>query len=845
MESHGNALPQGYRLLWYRVSRVLGQGGFGITYEAFDTNLETPVAIKEYLPKEFAVREQDSTVRPFTEDRKRMFEWGMDRFLQEARTLAKFHHHNIVRVHNVFQENGTAYMVMDYEQGESLDRLFKLGRLGGEKDLMRILMPLLDGVEHMHEAGFIHRDIKPANIYVRMDGTPVLLDFGSARFAIGGETKTLTSLVTPGFAPFEQYNPEGTKQGPWTDIYGIGATLYAGINRGRGPIEAIIRGTAHIEGKSDPLESATEKGKGHYSESFLQAIDAALGFRPDERPQSVGEWKKLFTVVKRQDTQPPKQLRSRTQTSTFIRGSESAPEESKDHRLAAWAFRALVIIGLVIVGSYMLYIWRPAEVPQVVEDYPAETQDVQEQQIAQETLKQQQEARLAQEEELRKQQEEQAQLAREEEARKVKLEQERIAAQVAEEQVRLQQERARLKIEEETRQKAERIDGLLAKAEQAIGATRLTSPKGNNAMEYLRAALEIDSNNLEARHGIGRVVSRYIELAEAAVSDKQWNLAKRYIGKAEMIEPGTEAVVLTKEKLKQEQQKYDEAEKSKLAQLEAQRVQERSISKGKDKSIARVPKSQDKLPIALAVYGVTPNGSVDKVSGRMKLGFRRTLAEMKVYEQVDIKLDVVDKAFFSDKVYSQKGNIYCDRNPVSMIFGICFDHGMGGSTGDFAVAAFDCATEKYTKNTYIIEYDFVKSSWGKSMRDAVKTFFRETNILNDVIKKYGTDGSVDNYKSMSKTEIISMFSGKTISGEHIKKKFSFSRYYAPDGTLYEQSSRSSPRMGKWSAKEGMLCEEFQDFGCHKIVKDGNVIRKYDTGGILSVNYNHFTDGKSF
>ena len=142
-KSHGNALPEGYRLLWYRIGRVLGQGGFGITYEAFDTNLEKSVAIKEYLPTEFAVREADTTVRPFTEDRKQMFEWGLDRFLQEARTLAKFHHPNIVLVHNVFEKNGTAYMAMQYEQGEALHNLFRAGRLNSEQErLLRELAEL-------------------------------------------------------------------------------------------------------------------------------------------------------------------------------------------------------------------------------------------------------------------------------------------------------------------------------------------------------------------------------------------------------------------------------------------------------------------------------------------------------------------------------------------------------------------------------------------------------------------------------------------------------------------------------------------------------------------------------
>ena len=294
LKSHGNALPSGYRLHWYRIESVLGQGGFGITYLAHDTNLNKHVAIKEYLPMELAVREGDSTVRPFTEDRRDQFVWGLTRFIEEARTLSALDHPNIVRVFSVFEENGTAYMVMAYEAGESLAELAKFARLDSESALLAIAYPLIDALEHMHAVGFVHRDIKPANIVVRPDGNPVLLDFGSARLALGGETRTLTSVVSAGYAPYEQYHAESGKQGPWTDLYGLGATLYAAINRGRGPLDAIVRGNARIEGTPDPMEAAVSLGAGRYSPRLLSAIDAALGFTPAERPQTTAEFRALM-----------------------------------------------------------------------------------------------------------------------------------------------------------------------------------------------------------------------------------------------------------------------------------------------------------------------------------------------------------------------------------------------------------------------------------------------------------------------------------------------------------------------------------------------------------------------
>ena len=287
-KSHRNSLPAGYELNWYRIDEILGQGGFGITYLAFDTNLDEHVAIKEYLPLELAVREGDHSVYPVSEDHSGHFEWGLERFITEARTITKLKHPNLVRVRAVFEANNTAYMVMDYEHGESLDVLLKRRRTLDEPELLDIVYPLLEGLDEVHAAGFVHRDIKPANIFVRADGSPVLLDFGSARQALFGETRTLTTLVSPGYAPFEQYHARGDKQGPWSDIYAMGATLYRAVT-GVAPMDAIERSEASHSAQASMI-SANELGKGVYSGQFLTAIDHALAFRPEDRPQSIQEW---------------------------------------------------------------------------------------------------------------------------------------------------------------------------------------------------------------------------------------------------------------------------------------------------------------------------------------------------------------------------------------------------------------------------------------------------------------------------------------------------------------------------------------------------------------------------
>jgi len=292
-QAYPDALPPQYRLHWYVLERVLGQGGFGITYLARDTNLDQPVAIKEYLPVEVATRRPDATIRSRTDDQRERYRWGLERFIREARTLARFDHPNVVRVHSIFELNNTAYMVMRFEEGENLAaRLEGRGTLT-ESELLQLMLPILDGLALVHQAGFIHRDIKPDNIHIRTDGTPVLLDFGSARNAVG-KAHTVTILVAPGYAPFEQYYSDSESQGPWTDIYSLGATCYRAI-AGRAPIDAIARSKGILGSTRDVLVPATVIGAGRYSGKLLAAIDHALAFAEKERPQGVAEWRGELT----------------------------------------------------------------------------------------------------------------------------------------------------------------------------------------------------------------------------------------------------------------------------------------------------------------------------------------------------------------------------------------------------------------------------------------------------------------------------------------------------------------------------------------------------------------------
>jgi len=283
-----NGLPPGYELLEYRIESLLGVGGFGLTYLALDVNLNTKVALKEYLPADFAIRAEDQSVQPKSASAQESFEWGLKRFLDESRTLASFRHPNIVRVMRFFEANRTAYMVMEFIAGKPLNEWLKERSAPlDEERVARMAAPLLDGLEVIHRAGYLHRDIKPPNIFLRDDGNPILIDFGSARMKTPDQE--LTAIVTPGFAPLEQYHTHG-KQGPWSDIYSFGSVLYWLVT-GQKPIEAPARV------REDTMRSAVDGGdRKRFSAEFLAAIDWALKPHERNRPQSVAEWRSALLV---------------------------------------------------------------------------------------------------------------------------------------------------------------------------------------------------------------------------------------------------------------------------------------------------------------------------------------------------------------------------------------------------------------------------------------------------------------------------------------------------------------------------------------------------------------------
>ena len=285
----GSTLPPNARLNEYQIVRELGAGGFGITYLAYDHNLNGPVALKEYFYAGLAMRGSDGSVSPISTRRADNYKWGRDRFLVEAQTLTGLNHPNIVRVRRFFEANNTAYIVMDYVEGEPLSAFLERHGTLNPEEWRPWLEALLDGLEHVHGKDYLHRDIKPDNIVLRVDETgasqPVLIDFGAARRAAADKTPQLTAVHTPRYAPLEQYSST-SRQGPFTDIYSLAAVSYRAL-AGEPPPNAADR----VE--KDAFRQLTEHLK-RPDDPLLAAIDSALAVRAVDRPQTVSEWRALM-----------------------------------------------------------------------------------------------------------------------------------------------------------------------------------------------------------------------------------------------------------------------------------------------------------------------------------------------------------------------------------------------------------------------------------------------------------------------------------------------------------------------------------------------------------------------
>lgn len=287
-------LPSGFQLDQYRIERQLSLGGFSIVYLAYDVD-GAPVAIKEYLPNSLALRKEGEIEPQVPADHEAAFRYGMKCFFEEGRSLAKLMHPNVVRVLNFFRANGTVYMVMQFERGRTLHDVIQRHRLELRERFIRGLFTrMLNGLREVHARKLLHLDIKPSNIYVRTDGTPVLLDFGAARQTLMNDQPILKPMYTPGFASPEQMSRR-EDLGPWSDIYSVGASLYACLS-GSAPPRSDERA------KGDTYQPAIKAFSGRHSDQLLETIDWCLHLDPLERPQSVYALQKA--LVRREADEP-------------------------------------------------------------------------------------------------------------------------------------------------------------------------------------------------------------------------------------------------------------------------------------------------------------------------------------------------------------------------------------------------------------------------------------------------------------------------------------------------------------------------------------------------------------
>ena len=542
LRSYLNGLPTEYQLHWYKIDQIIGQGAFGITYLAEDVNLDRKVAIKEYMPAQLAIRAEDHSAQPVsTEDAEKYF-WGKERFLNEARLLADVEHPSVVQVLSVFETNNTAYMVMQYERGESLDNILKRHGTLDQNQLLEVLYPIMEGLEYIHSRNIIHRDVKPSNIYIREEGPPVLLDFGSARRSLQTRTAQLTSLVTPGYAPIEQYGERASKQGAWTDIYGLGATLHRCIT-GSPPPDAINRSESIATESLDtycPSETITEH---RFCPALLAAIENALAFKPKDRPQSIQQWRDSFEsqlLATTDSTQSLFTVNSLTENFTDKDATTNAvahhatyanPYHRSKNVSRAW-LAAMIILAVGVISGYANGFFAP-RLPNEVESLVVNESEI----LADDFFK------VAGTDDAVIN----AQSSPDETSDAIELalpepDLAQFPAPEASDPIASATINPPTPIIATVASPAPNLRELLDAAERDVAAQRLTRPAGDNALEKYRAALLIAPDNQQARSGLDKIVASYKALVESAIQKNDFDEAEKLIDRAKGISATHEVI---------------------------------------------------------------------------------------------------------------------------------------------------------------------------------------------------------------------------------------------------------------------------------------------------------------
>ena len=606
------ALQPGQTIGRFTVVSVLGQGGFGITYRARDTQLGREVAIKEYLPTAIAIRQGGTTVLPRSTKVAEDFTWGRERFVAEGQTLASLHHApGIVRVHDFLEINGTAYIVMELLHGETLeDRLKRQGTLT-PAEVDRILWPLLDGLEQVHAAGFLHRDIKPANILLNAKGDPTLIDFGASRAAMAGRSVAMTAVFTPGYAAGEQMT--SAKQGPWTDIYALSATLYHAL-AGKAPPNAFDRML------DDECEKLAKLAPAGVPRGLLAGIDAGLAVRASDRPQTIAGWRTLLSMAspgdddatrlapRTADTGATVVSRTPTQAPTVqpapAPAVDAAPapppplgQKSKTPLYAGLAAALLLLAG---GGWFML---APASGPQAPSAQALKTEDL-ERVLAERRAADQQAAdkRRAEEEAQRKADAE----ATAKRAADAELEQARINRQKAEEEL------AKLKAEMETRRIAEASQRQQSDAVAQRAAEQAAQRKAEAEMAALRQTEEDARKKVAAEGDSKRLADE--ALARAQAERQQADAAARVKAEAEAKQKAEAdakqlAEAEARQKIEAEAKQKADAEAKQKADADAAALADRKAAETAETALRLSLTDRQRVQVALTSLGFDTRGA--------------------------------------------------------------------------------------------------------------------------------------------------------------------------------------------------------------------------------------------
>jgi serine/threonine protein kinase len=458
-------LPQGTILHnRYVIESLLGHGGFGITYVAHDQVLKVRVAVKEYLPRQLATRGEGRTqVSVYSGEARQQYDYGLRKFMEEAQSVARFAHHpNVVSARDYFAANGTAYMVMEYVEGVTLKEY--LAKKGGRipfEEARGIMMPVMDALREVHQAGMLHRDISPDNIYITTSAQVKILDFGAARYYTGEQSKSLSVILKSGYAPEEQYRSSG-KQGAWTDVYAVGATLYKALT-GKTPPDALDRLA------EDTLVPPSRLGAVIPPEAE-QALLQALAVNAGQRLQSMGEFQQalLGNVTMTMGFQPAIAPLPPAPESSFspapppVHAPTAAPPSPYLPRRSVnpAAIAAAIgggVIGLILVVVVIMTVILSPTMKEYLGNLMSNPNQAEEQHRQQERRRAEQERRERAKQEAQRRQDEQER--REAEQRKARGEQERREAEQRksrEEQGRLEAEQRKAREEQERREAEQR-----------------------------------------------------------------------------------------------------------------------------------------------------------------------------------------------------------------------------------------------------------------------------------------------------------------------------------------------------------------------------------------------------